>query len=59
MAVVTQLYYQVYITYHLHVSANAAVAIFSLDIILSEKLYRYDITQPNGITADGRECHIA
>ena len=30
---VTQLYYQVYITYQLHVSANAAVAIIRLDTI--------------------------
>ena len=36
-----------YITYQhqLHVSAIAPVAIFRLDAILSEKLYRYDITQ--------------
>jgi len=35
----------VYIIYQhqLHISANAAVAIFRLDTILSEKLYRYDI----------------
>ena len=35
-----------YITYRhqLHVSANASVAIIRLDTILSEKLYRYDIT---------------
>jgi hypothetical protein len=43
-AVITQLYYQVYITYQLHVSAIAAVGIFRLDTILSEKLYRYDMT---------------
>ena len=47
IAVVTQLYYQVYITYQLHDSANAAVAIIRMDTILSEKLYRYDITQNN------------
>ena len=36
MAVTTQLYYQVYITYQyqLHVSANAAVAIFRLDTVV-------------------------
>jgi len=33
MTVTTQLYYQVYITYQLHVSANAAVAIIGLDTI--------------------------
>jgi len=33
--------------HQLHVSAIAAVAIFRLDTILSEKLYRYDITQNN------------
>ena len=35
MAVITQLYYQVHITYQhqLHVSANAAVAIIRLDTI--------------------------
>jgi len=35
MAVVTELYYQLYITYQhqLHVSANAAVAIIRLDKI--------------------------
>jgi hypothetical protein len=33
IAVITQLYYQVYITYQLHVSANAAVAIIGLDTI--------------------------
>jgi hypothetical protein len=33
MAVLTQLYYQVYATYQLHVSANAAVAIIRLDTI--------------------------
>jgi len=29
----TQLYYQVYVTYQLHVSSNAAVAIIRLDTI--------------------------
>ena len=33
IAAITQLYYQVYITYQLHVSANAAVAIIKLDTI--------------------------
>jgi hypothetical protein len=33
MAVTTQLYYQVYISYQLHVSASAAVAIIRLDTI--------------------------
>ena len=31
--VTTQLYYQVYVTYQLHVSANAAVTIIRLDKI--------------------------
>jgi len=31
ITVITQLYYQVYITYQLHVSANAAVAIVRLN----------------------------
>jgi len=39
----------VYKTYQhqLHVSPTAAVAIIRLDTILSEKLYRCDITQNN------------
>jgi len=40
MAVVTQLYYQVYIhyQYQLHVSANAVVAIIRLDTIFREAM---------------------
>ena len=33
IAVITQLYYQDYITYQLHVSVNAAVVIIRLDTI--------------------------
>ena len=33
MAVITQLYYQVYINYQLHVSTNDAVAIVRLDTV--------------------------
>ena len=49
MAVTTQPYYQIYVTYphQLHVSANPAVAIIRLGTLLSEKLYRYDKTQNN------------
>jgi len=39
----TQLYYQVYVTYQLHVSANAAVAIIRLDTIYQRRYI--DITQ--------------
>ena len=38
IAVITQLYYQVYVTYQLHVSANAAVAIIRLDTIYQRSL---------------------
>ena len=43
MAVITQLYYQLYITYQLHVSAHAAVAIVRLDTIYQGSYI--DITQ--------------
>ena len=33
MAVITQLYYQVYLTYQLHVSGNAAAVIIRLDTV--------------------------
>ena len=41
----TQLHYQVYITFQLHVSANAAVAIIRLDTIYQRSYI--DITQNN------------
>jgi len=37
IAVITRLYYQVYIIYQLHVSAIAAVAIFRLDTIFNRE----------------------
>ena len=45
MAVITQLYIQLYITCQLHVSANTILAIISLDTIIGEDYTIYNMIQ--------------